>query len=151
MVAATSATVAVMAVVLAGLLMSQRKRFKKKDVIIKIEALLMLLAGMGIGGVVGSLLARLGEWVAEMTAALTSRAFGVAAPASVAIVLFGLFAIHMWKGHKPSTATPWIGLSLAPVGLALLPGGALGDVIDGVFTAIGSAATQAITALLGGA
>lgn len=145
-----SALVAAIAITLVVLLMTNRKQFKNKNLMLKVESVLMILVGIGIGGVIGATLAKVGAWLADVVAAITTKTVGVGAPAVLGIFLFGYVGIQLWKGHKANKKTPWFALMLAPVGVVLLPG-TFGQFMTDAFMAINDGANDVVSGLFGGA
>lgn len=120
----TAAGVAAICLTVAGLQLAFIKKFKRKDMMLKLAAVLMTVGGLGIGGLVGRWLRQAGVWLTENLSDVGTQLIGYGLPLVISLVIIGWFAIDMAKGHKPSKFTPWLGLLQFPIAAPLLPGAA---------------------------
>jgi hypothetical protein len=72
---------------------------------------LMLIAGLGLVGVIGRILDRFAGLLVGITDAGTRAVFGVAVPIGL-VILFGVYLyLHLRpRGHPPTKLTKWIAL-----------------------------------------
>jgi hypothetical protein len=83
---------------------------------------LMLVAGLGVAGLLGTFLDRLAGGLEAVASAGTGAVFGVAVPFLLAIVMGVYLFIHLKpKGAQPTRLTAWMAL-LFPAVLATLGG-----------------------------
>lgn len=140
-----SGALAAIAFVLA-LMLRRHKRAPKTQV------LLMLLAGFGLGGVLGHLLAKAGALISHLGTVGTAKLLGVAVPAIVVIAL--LFELIMQlhpKNKSPHRSTVWLAL-LLPAVLATAGGvwAGLGVQADSVLSSLGTGAEALASSLATG-
>lgn len=146
----TAAVVSAVAAAFVALLMWKRKKFKNKDLIIKIESGLMIIVGLGLSGWLGSALHQGVINFAGFVGRTANHLVGAAVNAGgivIAVIILGAFAIDMWKGHKPSKLTPWLAVIVPTVAVSLLPGQA-GAYATSAFGALGHWSVTAASALL---
>ncbi|MEQ7007675.1 hypothetical protein ABN028_15985 [Actinopolymorpha sp. B17G11] len=99
---------------------------------------LMLIAGLGVAGLLGNLLHRFAGAAERVTGAGTAAVFGVAVPVLLAVVMGAYLFIHLKpKGAPPTRVTAWTALLFPAVltavggafaGVAAVAEGALGTV-----------------------
>lgn len=141
----TSAAVAVLALALA-LMLKRHRRAGKTQVV------LMLIAGFGIGGLLGSVLAKAGALLAHVTTTGTAKVFGVAVPAVLVVVLLIELVMQLHPKNKtPHHSTMWLAL-LLPAVLAVSGGvwASLGGHAGSVLAGIGQGATSLVTSFASG-
>lgn len=120
---------AVCCAVLAGLLMWKRSTWRRT------QAVLMLVVGLALGGLLGEGRAVLTEFASDASVSTTAKLFGVGVPYAVALFVVVWFALDMdldglvnklrkKKGgsnkHTTTAVTPWLALLVPPL-LAILP------------------------------
>jgi drug/metabolite transporter (DMT)-like permease len=138
----TAGAIAVIAFAIALLLKSAKKAPKTRVV-------LMLLAGFGIGGILGSFLARFGRFLAHATEVGTSRLFGVGVPVLLVIVMVVWLVLQMEpKNSTPHDRAMWVAL-LLPAVLAISGGvwWQIGQHTSVVLTSLGQQTTDLVTSL----
>lgn len=112
-------------------------------------ALLALVVGAGItGGIFGRTMREIVHWLQTLTSELTSKAFGMAVPAVLAVVLLLWFLHDLHPKHKASHTTAAVALVL-PLVVSSIPGVA-GTVAVSVLGVIQSAMTAVVQAVFGG-
>lgn len=93
-----------------GVLLHYKKTGKK------VVPWLMLVAGFGIAGTLGTILARVAASATAGTTSATGRLLGTSVPVLLAVLVIVYLAIHLKpKGQPPTRFTPWIALAGASV------------------------------------
>jgi drug/metabolite transporter (DMT)-like permease len=119
-----------------GLLLHWKKTGKK------VVPWMMLVAGFGIAGMLGSVLNRIASSLTSGTTSATERLFGTGVPVLVAVLTIVYLAIHLKpKGQPPTRFTPWVALAFASILVAA--GGAFAAAAATSETALGQATTGA--------
>lgn len=113
----------------------------------KVVPWLMVVAGLGVTGLLGGLLADFGGFLVSLVGSTTAAVFGVAVPVLLAVVLVVSLVIGMHPKGSPSKSTPWLAF-LAPVVFAA-SGGVFARLAAAGNSALASAA-QLVTNLLSG-
>ncbi|GAB3219367.1 hypothetical protein GCM10027447_02060 [Glycomyces halotolerans] len=91
----------------------------------KVQMVLMVLIGWGIGGLLGDWLNRLVEVTSNLTSKWGATLLGVGFPAAVAVASLTIFTIFIWKDEKIRTGQiTWLVLIaslLVPLSIGMLP------------------------------
>jgi drug/metabolite transporter (DMT)-like permease len=141
----TSAAVAVLALAVALMLKRHRKAGKT-------QVVLMLLAGFGVGGLLGGLLSKAGGLLSHLTSTGTAKVFGIAVPAVLVVILLVELVMQMHPKNKtPHRSTMWLAL-LLPAVLAMSGGmwAGLGTKADSLLTNVGNSTTSFVSTLASG-
>lgn len=128
--AGVSATAGVLALVLAGLLM-----WKKAAP--KVATVLLLVAGAGLGGALGSWLRSAAGYVEGFVDAITSIGVGTAASSVIVIVLVFIVVHDLWPKKKANRITQGAAFALPIFGFA--GNGMVASALGAVVVAIGNA------------
>lgn len=109
----------------------------------------MLIAGFGVGGLLGRFLYKVGTALGKVVSTGTAQLFGVAVPAAllVGIGVWLFLDLHP-RGQRPSRALPWLAL-MFPVLLATM-GGMYAGIGGQLLSAVGDTAAELATVLVSG-